>query len=269
MDLLTLILLFVLVILYANVPVSKYCIKYVVYFSVVMIASLIVIPAAMVRPKNCKNTRIVSLFLGPLLNKLLGLRWHIENGEILEKDRAAVILANHQSGLDFLGMLNLWPIMGKCSAVAKSELRFVGPFGLAAWLCGTLYINRSKSGNAKATMNENIGKVKKDKIKCWIFPEGTRSDSGILPFKKGAFHLAIEGNLPIIPIVTSNYYFLDHKKRIFDSGDVLIKVLEPISTEGMTKADIPKLVDVVRNKMIEEYEKLTKEVNQKAVAATY
>jgi lysophosphatidate acyltransferase len=61
----------------------------------------------------------------------------------------------------------------------------------------------------------------------WIFPEGTRSyaDSPILlPFKKGAFHFAIQAGVPIIPIVVANYERLfSIKKRRFESGKVKIK----------------------------------------------
>ena len=54
----------------------------------------------------------------------------------------------------------------------------------------------------------------------FIFPEGTRNRSGrLLPFKKGAFHLAIQTQLPIVPVVISCYNsFLDHEKKIFDDG---------------------------------------------------
>lgn len=56
----------------------------------------------------------------------------------------------------------------------------------------------------------------------WIFPEGTRSKKGhILPFKKGAFHIAMTNKLPIVPVVISPYNFIDDEKKIFDSGKSL------------------------------------------------
>lgn len=55
--------------------------------------------------------------------------------------------------------------------------------------------------------------------KLCLFPEGTRNGGPeLLSFKKGAFHVAISSQCPIQPVVVSNYYFLDHKKRIFDQG---------------------------------------------------
>ena len=55
----------------------------------------------------------------------------------------------------------------------------------------------------------------------WIFPEGTRNMTDeMLPFKKGAFHLALAGNLPILPVVYSSYRgFLSHKAGIFNPGE--------------------------------------------------
>lgn len=63
----------------------------------------------------------------------------------------------------------------------------------------------------------------KMQIKLWVFPEGTRRNTGdIHPFKKGAFHMAIQAQIPILPVVFSSYYFLDSSKKYFDQGTFLI-----------------------------------------------
>lgn len=55
-----------------------------------------------------------------------------------------------------------------------------------------------------------------------MFPEGTRhGGDDLLPFKKGAFHVAISSQCPLQPIVVSRYYFLNSKKRIFDPGNLV------------------------------------------------
>lgn len=57
--------------------------------------------------------------------------------------------------------------------------------------------------------------------KLLLFPEGKRhANSKLMPFKKGAFHLAIESQTPIQPVVVSKYYFLNDKKKKFDSGTI-------------------------------------------------
>ena len=75
----------------------------------------------------------------------------------------------------------------------------------------------------------------------------------MLPFKKGAFYLAIKSQLPISPVVYSRYYFLNHKEQRFDTGEVIMTVLPPISTKGMTMEELPELMDRVRTIMMETY----------------
>lgn len=58
--------------------------------------------------------------------------------------------------------------------------------------------------------------------KLWIFPEGTRSKRvNLLPFKKGAFHIAVQNKLPIVPVIVSPYTFINDQKKIFNSGKSL------------------------------------------------
>jgi len=54
----------------------------------------------------------------------------------------------------------------------------------------------------------------------WMFPEGTRSKKPeLIPFKKGAFQVAVQNNLPIVPLVISPYSFIDDRKKVFGSGE--------------------------------------------------
>lgn len=124
----------------------------------------------------------------------------------------------------------------------------------------------------------------------FIFPEGTRSASpvpSLLPFKKGAFHLAVQAGLPIVPIVCENYAHVYHSKaRRFDAGEVVIRgadhpllslfspccayphrrappraVLDPIPTTGVTSShdDITALIDRTRGAMLAAIEQLGRE----------
>uniref|UniRef100_T1H567 1-acylglycerol-3-phosphate O-acyltransferase n=1 Tax=Megaselia scalaris TaxID=36166 RepID=T1H567_MEGSC len=92
--------------------------------------------------------------------------------------------------------------MNKCTVVAKRELFYAWPFGLAAWLAGLIFIDRVRSEKARSTLNAANHIVKSKKIKLWVFPEGTRRNTGeIHEFKKGAFHMAIDAQIPILPIL--------------------------------------------------------------------
>lgn len=159
-------------------------------------------------------------------------------------------------------MFDIWPVMNKCTVVAKRELFFAWPFGLAAWLCGLIFINRMQSDRARVQLCKATTNIKNKKIKLWIFPEGTRRNTGHLhPFKKGAFHVAIDAQIPILPVVFSSYgTFLDDKNKRLDSGKIIISTLPPISTIGLNKADLDKLMSHTYDVMNNEFQLTTKEV---------
>lgn len=66
----------------------------------------------------------------------------------------------------------IWPVMNKTTVVAKRELLYVWPFGVCAWLCGLIFIDRYAAEKAKVAMNTAMEKLKKDNVKLWVFPEG-------------------------------------------------------------------------------------------------
>ena len=94
-------------------------------------------------------------------------------------------------------------------------------------------------------------------ISIMLFPEGTRNCAGsgsLLPFKKGAFHVALDIGVPILPMVVSEYDFLGPdgaRTEKFTSGNVTIKILPPIETEGIRKDQIDDLIKETRDSMIE------------------
>lgn len=216
---------------------------------------------------------------------LIGLRWELRGKEHLEKDQACIIVANHQSSLDvlgkfqlqlqlqiqllmfllFAGMFNIWHVMDKCTVVAKRELFYAWPFGLAAWLAGLIFIDRVRGEKARETLNEVNRRIKQQRIKLWVFPEGTRRNTGELhPFKKGAFHMAIDQQIPILPVVFSSYCtFLNDKKKILNAGRIVITTLPPVSTEGLTKDDIDTLMERVRAQMSETFKLTSAEMLQR------
>ena len=98
------------------------------------------------------------------ISTLLGLRWELRGREHLEKNRACIIVVNHQSSLDVLGMFDLWPVMDKCTAVAKKEIFYAWPVGLAAWLCGLIFIDRMNSEKARSALNTATKEIKDKKV---------------------------------------------------------------------------------------------------------
>jgi lysophosphatidate acyltransferase len=61
-------------------------------------------------------------------------------------------------------MFEVWPVMDKCTVVAKKELLYAWPFGLAAWLCGLVFIDRLNGDKAREAMNEATKKLQENKV---------------------------------------------------------------------------------------------------------
>ncbi|KAI4457480.1 1-acyl-sn-glycerol-3-phosphate acyltransferase [Holotrichia oblita] len=96
------------------------------------------------------------------------MKWILRGREYLEKDDSFIIVSNHQSSLDILGIFDIWAIMDKCTVVAKKELFYAWPFGLAAWLAGLIFIDRMNSEKARKTMQDAAESVKAKRGKVMI-----------------------------------------------------------------------------------------------------
>ncbi|KAK9463648.1 uncharacterized protein V1516DRAFT_668349 [Lipomyces oligophaga] len=190
---------------------------------------------------------------------LTGLKIIIENEEILSSHGPAIIIANHQSELDVFMLGRLFP--KQCSVTAKSSLKyfpFLGWFMLAS---GCVFIDRGNRGKAVKALDGAIIKMKERQRSVFIFPEGTRSyfsKPELLPFKRGAFHLALQSGFPVIPVVVENYsHLVSAKKRIFKAGTFRLRVLPPVTLEGVTADTLGDAVDKIRVDML----KVLKEIS--------
>lgn len=137
-------------------------------------------------------------------------------------------------------------------------------------LSKTVFIERKSRSQAVAAFDQAAEKMHRNRQSVYIFPEGTRSyydHPDLLPFKKGAFHLAVQAQVPIVPIVVANYSnVLDVKRKLFRPGTIPVKVVAPISTKGKTKDDVDALVEQTRNVMLEELKAITGKARDQGVA---
>ena len=142
---------------------------------------------------------------------------------------------------------------------------------MAVAMSKTVFIERSSRSQAFAAFDKAAEQMHSDRQSVYIFPEGTRSyydHPDLLPFKKGAFHLAIQAQVPIVPIVVANYSnILDFKNRIFRAGTIPITILEPIPTKGKTKNDVDALTLEVRELMLKELQALHVEAQRRGITA--
>ncbi|AMD18503.1 HBL399Cp [Eremothecium sinecaudum] len=207
--------------------------------------------------KNHIAQYLVARAMYHLFSLVLAVDVKIIDAEKLD-NLPAIIISNHQSELDLLIMGKVFPV--GCTTTAKSSLKWVPVLGWFMSWSDTFFLDRSSREKSIRTLNRALQKLKKEKRAVWVFPEGTRSYSTkleLLPFKKGAFHLAQQGNIPIIPVVVSNSSVIFHPGRgIFNRGLITCKVLDPIRTDGIAKEDIGDLASKVHDIMQEEYVKL-------------
>lgn len=137
-------------------------------------------------------------------------------------------------------------------------------------LSKTVFIERSSRTQAVAAFDAAAKQMHTLKQSVYIFPEGTRSyaeEPIMLPFKKGAFHLAVQAQVPLVPIVVANYSaVLNVKRKIFKAGTIPIRVLEPTETKGKTKEDVDGLLEDVREKMLAELQSLTRKAREEGIA---
>lgn len=163
--------------------------------------------------------------------KLCGAQVKVTGSEHLEADRSYVFASNHRSYLDTAA---LFRYTGKrIGLVAKKELLKVPVFGQGMGFVNIIAIDRSDPERAQASM-EKARQVVKDGYSFGVFVEGTRAMPGeLLPFKKGAFHLALQTDVPIIPVAIKNTDRMMGKKTgEAYPGEIEIVLLPPIETKG-------------------------------------
>ncbi|KAJ2946501.1 hypothetical protein O0L34_g12549 [Tuta absoluta] len=238
--------------------IARYYVKFTLFIVLSLIFATAPLPLMLFRPFDPKNALIPAWFLR-VTSRMLGMRWSVRGLENIDNSRGAVLLLNHQTGLDLYALAVLWPLMERCTVVSKRSLQYLVPFGTAAWMWGTVFIDRGAQ-SAREALNKQTVAVRDNKRKLLLFPEGTRhSGDKLLPFRKGAFHVALNAEAPIQPVVVSKYHFVDHKRRIFGSGKIIITILPLVETKGVKKEELETFIEKVQQTMQEEFTKTSAE----------
>jgi 1-acyl-sn-glycerol-3-phosphate acyltransferase len=124
-------------------------------------------------------------------------------------------------------------------------------------LAGDVPVERGTRKSALKAMRR-CQEVLANKVSVMMFPEGTRSETDeMLPFKEGAFRLAVDSGVPILPVVVrgTRNALPKHGWR-FGKSHAEVRVLEPIETAGLTTKEVPALAERVRNLIMAEREKM-------------
>ena len=169
--------------------------------------------------------------------KLCGAKVRVTGIEYLNADEQYVFVSNHRSYLDTAA---LFRYAGKrIGLVAKKELLKAPVLGQGMGFVNVIAIDRSNPEKARQSM-EKARQVIADGYSFGVFAEGTRAMPGeMLPFKKGAFHLALQTGSRIIPVAFRNTDVMMGKKTgVMHPGTIDMILLPPIETEGRDLMDI-------------------------------
>ncbi len=169
----------------------------------------------------------------------------VRGKEFVEKGQAYVIVANHRSSFDILVVYAYLGVRFKW--VMKKELRKVPGLGYGSKAVGHIFIDRSNTKKAIESIREAGNKIKNG-VSVFFFPEGTRSKTGeMLPFKKGAFHLALDLGLPILPVsINGTDRILPSDTFDLFPGNAEIIFHPPVDTGKYDRNNIMELVREVR-----------------------
>ena len=165
----------------------------------------------------------------------------------VKRDEAQIFVANHQSIFDIFAILSCVP--APVRFVAKRELARIPVLAQAMSAAGHVFIDRQDRRKASEAMRKAGERMKRERLSLGLFPEGTRSRAGELgEFKKGTFVLAIETQVPIVPLALDGGYRVASRGRI-RASDMTLSVGVPITTEGKTANDRDAVLETVRREI--------------------
>jgi 1-acyl-sn-glycerol-3-phosphate acyltransferase len=166
-------------------------------------------------------------------------------GVVIEDPRRPyVAVSNHESYADIFLLSHLpWEMKW----LAKEGIFRIPVMGWMMRMAGDIEVHRGDPRSRARALEDVRDRLSKG-VSVMIMPEGTRSPhADLLPFRDGAFRVAVELGLPILPIAVAGTRNAMAKDSLrFNRARAIARVLEPVTTIGLTEADVPALRDRVR-----------------------
>jgi len=171
-----------------------------------------------------------------------GVRIEVVRKAPVDPSRSYVIISNHQSLYDIpalmlgLGLQFRW--------VIKKSFVYVPLFGWALWLARHVFIDRSNPKRSLRSMDAAARALPRG-VSIAVFPEGTRSDDGVLrEFRSGGFLLAVRNGLPVLPVTVNGSWRVlpDKRSMSFHPGPIQVVIGTPIEPGGTSRAALEELI---------------------------
>jgi len=172
-----------------------------------------------------------------------------------KKNQPYVVISNHLSNLDPMMQFKFLKI--KWVFMAKKEVYKLPFFRTAAKSFNFIKVDRTNKNDSQS-INEQAKKLFNNGWSLMVYPQGTRAKSdNFLPFKSGAFHIAFDNQIPILPVVIAGTGEIwPRGSKFMKSGKAIIKTLDPINISEYKKEDLEDLVQETFNKMKSAYEEI-------------
>lgn len=229
--------------------------RLIVAYVLLALVALAMLPLVFIRPFHRNNMGDICIAAFEVFKRYWGITLDVDQAQRLDPKQATVIIANHQSNEDLFYCMRM--VRKGTVALVKWELIYIPFIGAILLLAGNIMVKREHRDKAKLALEKSAKKMIDKNLNLVIFPEGTRNYGTPLPFKLGAFKLAIEAQAPIQPVA-----FAWHSKTLnynrFKSGALKMSCMEPISTQGLTQDDAPELARRCQQLIEEETNRLTK-----------
>lgn len=188
-----------------------------------------------------------ALFGGRNWLRLSGMQVSVKGSEHLDPKQTYVFISNHRSYLDTATLFV--STRRRMGLLAKKELLKVPILGVGMGFVNIMAIDRSNSERARETVASATDRIRSG-ISFGVFAEGTRAKPGeFLPFKKGAFYMAVAAGVPIVPVAIKNTDALMGKGTgRARPGTIEMVMLQPVPTAGLSSdEDVQKLVKKVHS----------------------
>ncbi|MEV6252394.1 HAD-IB family hydrolase [Nocardia sp. NPDC051929] len=182
--------------------------------------------------------------------RIAGVRVRVTGGEHARSPRPAVFLFNHQSQFDIIIVPEV--LGGGVTAIGKKELTKNPVFGPLMRFVGVTFIDRANTAQAKAALRPVVETLRGG-LSVAVAPEGTRSYTPeVGPFKKGAFHIAMQAGVPVIPVVIRNAGEICWRNAmVARPGTVDVAILDPIDVSAWEPGDLDDNVARVRQLFVD------------------
>jgi len=192
-----------------------------------------------------EGMNVFAAFWADLALSLAGVQVQVEGEEHLWSRRPAVFLFNHQSALDLPLMIKL--VRRDMTGVGKAELRWNPIFGPLFWLAGVAFVDRADPKKAIDALAPAVDALRGG-TSLLIAPEGTRSPTPRLGrFKKGAFHMAMQAGVPVVPVVIRNAGdALPKSGLVVRPATIEVVVLPPVETDAWTREGLDGEIEAIR-----------------------